>query len=116
MNCSELLRDQRGSLVIEFLFYGVVLQVGLLVAGIQLLNSQSSQLVAESIARHSLRSFVISGTAPDLTANQLLKDYAHAGEATVQISCVPNCDELGAVIAVTVKLGAAKASASMVRY
>lgn len=115
MNFSKTLREERGSALFEFLIFGIVMQLGLLTAGLQILNLQSSQLVAESIARHSLRSYVITGTNPDETVKQLLQDYEITSAPNVQFSCSPNCDELGALVSVVVSIGGAKASASMVR-
>ena len=116
VNFSNFLGEDRGSALFDFLIFGIVLQVGLLTAGLQILNLQSSQLVAESIARHSLRSFVITGTNPEDTAKQLLQEYEITSVPSVQFSCSPNCDDVGAVVSIVVSIGSAKASATMVRY
>lgn len=107
--------SERGSAVIDFVLYGVVLQVGLLMFGLQVFSTQANQLAAESIARHSLRSFVLAGIAPRLTANQVLNDFGVDKKATVQFLCNPDCESEGALLAVKVVVGSSTATAKFLR-
>ena len=55
MRISQRLNADAGSALVEFLVFGLVLQVGILTFFLDLSNQQAGQLAAESIARHGLR-------------------------------------------------------------
>jgi hypothetical protein len=112
---SRLLGDDRGSAIIEFLLYGALLQVSVLMIGTQIIGLQSSQLAVESIARHALRAFVVAGQEPEQTAQSLLRDLGSNKTAVIQLRCHPDCHSDGAVITIKVSLDSAVAEASMVR-
>lgn len=107
--------DDRGSAIIDFLGYGLILQIPILLFAVQLNNLQSNQLVAESIARHSLRSYVLQGIAPQATANQVIRDFAAAGNANTDLSCDPDCLSDGSLIRLRVSFQNATATSVMVR-
>jgi len=50
------IKDERGSSMIDFLGFGLLLQVPVLLLATQLATIHANQLAADSIARHSLRS------------------------------------------------------------
>ena len=112
---SRALRQERGSAIIEFLLYGVLLQVSVLLIGVQVVNLQSSQLAAESIARHALRAFVVAGQQPDQTAQSLLRDFGSTKTADIALRCQPDCYSEGALITIMVSLAGASASSSVIR-
>lgn len=112
---SRSLGDDRGSAIIEFLLYGALLQVLVLMIGTQIISLQSSQLAVESIARHALRAFVVAGQEPEQTAQSLIKDLGSKKTAVIQLRCQPDCHSDGAVITIKVSLDSAVAEASMVR-
>ena len=109
------MNSERGSAVIDFVLYGVVLQAGLLMFGMPIYESQSSQLAAESIARHSLRAYVLSGVGVETSAQQITRDFGIKKNATVKIFCDPDCESDGSVVGVRVSLGNASATSVMVR-
>lgn len=113
------IRAERGSAVIDFVLYGVMLQIGLLLFGLQVFEQQANQLAAESMARHSLRSFALTGTEVQETAVQVLNDFGTATPTSenlrVQLLCEPDCDSEGSVLTVNVKFKRAVASSTLVR-
>ena len=109
------IKGDRGSVIIDFVFFGVFLQLGLLLLATQIIGIQSNQLAAESIARHCLRSFLISGTDPMVTANQILQGFESEEKADVEIKCDDNCELEGTRISVSVKVGLAQASLTAIR-
>lgn len=109
------LADESGSAIIEFLVFGVLLQVGLLTLFLQIVNLQTNQLVAESIARHSLRSFVIYDEEINQTALQIAKDFRVSYVPEVEIFCDPNCSDEGSLLRLNVTVGSAQASSVFVR-
>lgn len=107
----QLLRNDAGSAVLEFLGYGLMLQAAVLVGLVSVTNLQSQQLAAESISRHALRAFVLFDIDPEVTANQLLGDYALGGKPLLKLSCNPDCETIGSVLRLRVSLGDARAEA-----
>lgn len=109
------LKSDAGSAVIEFLAFGLVLQVTVLLALIQVSGVQAQQLAAESIARHSLRAFMLSGTQPEITGEQLSFDLGVAAKPNFALSCTPDCLSDGSVVRLSVQLGSAKSAAVAIR-
>lgn len=109
------INDEAGSAVIEFVLFAVVLQIGLLIYGLQLFGAQSSQLAAESAARHSLRSFILTGTNPEDTAIQVLKDFGMSKKVDVNFTCDPDCNSAGSLVAVKIDVGNFSAVSKAVR-
>lgn len=112
---SRVLRYEGGSALIEFLLYGALLQVSVLLIGLQVIGLQSSQLAVESIARHALRAFVVAGQPPDQTAQSLLTDFGSTKKAAIDFRCQPDCYSEGAIITIRVSLDGTSAESSMVR-
>lgn len=107
--------DDRGSVVLEFLAFGLLLQVSVLMWLINISNLQGQQIAAESVARHSLRAFVLSGTQPQLTGQQILNDFGIKLQPQLSFTCEPDCDSPGSILRLQVGVGAAKAQAVAVR-
>ena len=107
--------SEKGSMVIEFLLYGVFLQIGILVFSLNALSLQAQQLAADSIARHALRSYLVSQIEPEISANQVLHSFQSNSKAVLRLECEPDCSSSGSLVTLWVKLGQATASASAIR-
>jgi hypothetical protein len=114
---TETLRvhDDRGSVVLEFLAFGMLLQVLVLMWLINISNLQGQQIAAESVARHSLRAFVLTGTQPQITGQQILNDFGIKVQPRLKFTCEPDCDSPGSVLRLQVAVGSANAQAVAVR-
>ena len=114
---TETLRfhDDRGSVVLEFLAFGMLLQVLVLMWLINISNLQGQQIAAESVARHSLRAFLLTGTQPQITGQQILNDFGIKAQPRLNVTCEPDCDSPGSVLRLQVAVGAASAQAVAVR-
>ncbi len=115
MSISRSLKSDAGSALVEFLVFGLVLQVGVLALFLELSNQQVGQLATESIARHSLRAFVISEIDPRVTAEQIAADFNLKSEPKLQLICDPNCFSSGSLLRLRVQLQSAEAEAVLVR-
>ncbi len=115
MKNNAVYTDETGSAIIEFLVFGVLLQVGILTLFLQISSLQTSQLVAESIARHALRSFVILDLDPKQTAMQIAQDFKVGVDPELEMLCEPNCFGEGSLLRLKVKVGSAEASSVFVR-
>lgn len=115
MKCNSHLTEETGSAVIEFLGFGLLLQVSVLIGLVQLSNVQAEQIAAESMARHALRAYVLFGIAPEVTGNQLQADLAAQGKPVFSLSCAPDCDSEGSVLRLKAKLGSATSVAVAVK-
>jgi hypothetical protein len=115
VKCRSLFKEETGSALIEFLGFGLLLQVSVLIGVVQLSNFQAQQMAVESIARHALRSYVLFGTAPEDTGEQLLADLGTQGKLIFALACSPDCDAQGSVIRLKVMLGSATSTAVSVK-
>lgn len=104
-----------GSAVLEFVGFGLLLQIPLLMMAINLAEVQQAQFAAEAIARHSLRSFILLGTPISEAADEILADFRITSEPRLLLSCKPigECETSGTLITLEVSLGAAKAVSVM---
>ena len=110
-NSLKFLGDEDGSAVLEFLGFGLLLQVAVLVGLASLTNLQSQQLAAESISRHALRTYVLFGTDPEVTANQLVGDFGLEVRPVLKLTCNPDCQTIGSVLRLRVSIGDSRAEA-----
>ena len=115
MRISRRLHNESGSALIEFLLYGLILQVGALTLFVNLTTLQASQLAAESIARHGLRAFVNSNVDPNETALQVASDFQIQAKPILKLFCDPNCQDQGSTLRLQVKLNSAVASSVFIR-
>lgn len=109
----ERFSDERGSAVLEFVGFGLVLQLLILFAALQITEVQKHQLAAEAIARHALRSLIISDVAVDATANQVATDFGITQAPKLFLACNPDCQTAGALAQLKVVVGKAVAQAAM---
>ena len=105
--------DDSGSAVIEFLGFGVLLQVPILLFTLQLVGLQHDQLAVEAIVRQVARSFVIEGKDPWAAASQVAANFGvRANTLQVHVLCDPtDCSQDGAVMNIQAQVGQASASA-----
>lgn len=114
-NLRHQIPSDSGSAVLEFVGFGLLLQIPLLIIAMSLAEVQQEQFAAEAIARHSLRSFVLAGTPPSETAAEVVTDFRLKAAPILQLSCRPigDCEASGAIITLKVQLGRAQAQSIM---
>ena len=102
-------KDDRGSAVIEFIGFGLMLQIPLVLFAINLVALQHDQLAAEAITRDSLRSYVLLNREPLERAQQLAADYRlDPRRILVTITCKPNdCKGGAAWVFIETRIGLA---------
>lgn len=107
--------DESGSAVLEFVGFGLLLQVPLLMMAVNFAEVQAAQFAAEAIARHSLRSYVLTGASVTETADEIISDFRLSTKPTLQLSCHPigDCNNPGDIVTLRVQLANAKAQSVM---
>ena len=115
MKISYHYASERGSIFLEFLGFGLLLQIFALSLFIQIANLQTYQLAAESIARHGMRSFVSAAVDPNETAAQILNDFGLMSKPDIRMECKPDCFEQGSKILLRVNLNSASAESVWIR-
>jgi hypothetical protein len=109
------INDERGSSMIDFLGFGLLLQVPVLMLATQLATLHTNQLAADSIARHTLRSFVLQDAPVELTARQIAEDFRLKINPVVELDCHPDCISLESILHLNVSVGDARAISVMIR-
>lgn len=111
MPCANF-RSEDGSAVLEFIGFGLLLQIPMLVLVTNLVSHQHDQLAAEAISREALRSYVLLNKEPAKTALELAEEYRISPERIrVTMSCERDeCNEEGAWIFLRTQVGEAVAS------
>lgn len=109
------IRSDRGSSMIDFLGFGLLLQIPVLMLATQLATIQKNQLAADSIARHSLRSFVLQATPVELTARQISADFHLKIQPVVEFDCQPDCTSPESLLRLNVSVDGVRATSVMVR-
>ena len=107
-------KSDEGSVVLEFIGFGLLLQIPILMAVLALSAAQHDQFVAEAIARDSLRSFMLIDKAPESTASEVAKVYGVSVDRVhISIACQDNdCLKAGNKIRVITKVGLMQAEAN----
>jgi hypothetical protein len=110
-------RSDRGSAVLEFAAFGLLLQVPVLAWSVSLITLQHDQLAAEAISREAARSFVLVNRDPAVTASEVASAYRVASDRVqVLVSCqFDDCFSERSWIQVTTRVGSALARASAQR-
>lgn len=113
---ASALVDERGSAVLEFVGFGLLMQIPLLMMSMDLVELQQSQFAAEAVARHSLRSFILLGTPVETTAAEILKDFRLTTNPKLELDCKPstNCAAPGSILTLRVQVGRAQAQSRMI--
>jgi hypothetical protein len=99
--------SESGSVVLEFVGFGLLLQVTLLLVILNLGALQHDQLAAEAISRDSLRAFLLIGKSPNATAAEIAKAYrVDPGSLTITLVCqADDCETEGNRVAVVTRIG-----------
>ncbi len=105
-------RAEDGSAVLEFIGFGLVFQIPLMVIAGNLVAVQHDQLTAEAITRDLLRSYVLSNRDPLAGAAELAAAYrVSPNRIKVSLSCRPtDCNQAKAWVYVTTQIGSISAS------
>jgi hypothetical protein len=113
----KYLAQDQGSAVVEFVGFGLLLQVPLLIVAVTLAQVQLDQFAAEAVARHSLRSYILAGTPIAQSAREVLQDFAVTALPDLQVSCSPSkdCEASGETVSLHVQLGLAQAESIVIR-
>lgn len=111
----KYLSQDNGSAVVEFVGFGLLLQVPLLIVAVSLAQVQQTQFAAEAVARHSLRSYILTGTPIAQSAREILQDFAVTTLPELQLVCSPSsdCGASGETITLHVQLGSVQAESVM---
>ena len=109
----ENFKSDKGSAVLEFVGFGLLFQITILAAALQVAEIQLDQIAAESIARHSLRSFILAAVPIEATAQQVATDFGISKIPNLQLSCEPDCETAGSLANLRVLVGKAVAQSTM---
>ena len=116
MNLSTEILSDRGSAIVDFIGFGVLLQITVLMFSTFALSVQHEQFALEAIARHGIRAHVL---VPDRVntvrvISELVADFGLVQSDIVwNLSCTPdlNCVEPGSIARLQIKLGGLSAEA-----
>jgi len=110
-------RCDSGSAILEFLIFGVAINVALLGFGVQVLEIQKLQLAAESIARNSARNLAQSldvEGARTVAANIAESFGLSVNDISLNLECVPSdCSTSGAIASAQVEISESRAYSAM---
>jgi hypothetical protein len=103
--------DESGSVVLEFVGFGLILRVPILMFVTTLLGLQHDQFAAEAITRDALRSYVLLGKPPIETATEVSQAYrVPMSRVSMVVSCRPHdCEAGDSWVEITTKVGAVTA-------
>ena len=110
-------KDDLGSAVIEFIGFGLLLQIPMLFFAINLVDLQHDQLAAEAITRDALRAYVLLNREPLESARQLAPDYRlDPSRILLTTTCKPNgCNEEKAWVSIETRIGLAASTGALQR-
>lgn len=103
--------DEEGSAVLDFIGFGLLLQLPLVLFANNLVMAQHDQLTAEAITRDALRSLVLLGKEPLETTLELADLYGlPSNRIEVTLTCRPaSCQQEKAWVNVTTRIGDVRA-------
>lgn len=116
MNLSTEVLSDRGSAVVDFIGFGVLLQVPVLMFSTFALSVQHQQFALEAIARHGIRAHVLVPDKGNTTRviSDLVADFGlRQSDIQWSLSCNPDpdCVEPGSIALLQIKLGGLSAEA-----
>jgi hypothetical protein len=119
VNLSTEILSDRGSAIVDFIGFGVLLQIPVLMFSTFALSVQHEQFALEAIARHGIRAHVL---VPDRVntvrvISELVADFGlDQSEVVWNLSCTPdpNCAEPGSIARLQINLGGLSAEALQV--
>lgn len=115
----EKFRDERGSSVVEFLFFGLLANVCILLASLQLGHLQHRQFVVQVVAKQITRAVVHDLKVDSIVsqASAIAKTFGFsADQILIDVQCEPKCDseiEPGALVRVNANFEGQQASSIM---
>jgi hypothetical protein len=112
---TNILSD-RGSAVVDFIGFGVLLQIPVLMFSTVALSLQHQQFALEAIARHSIRAHVLilDKANTSRVVRELAADFGlNPTDLALNLSCTPDptCLEPGSLVRLEIKLGGLSAQA-----
>jgi hypothetical protein len=110
------IRGDRGSAIVDFIGFGLLLQIPVLMFTTLTLSMQHQQFALEAIARHGIRSHVLIPDKVNTTKviSELALDFGiEQSELVWSLSCNPDpkCVEPGSIALLQIKLGGLSAEA-----
>lgn len=110
-------KDDVGSAVLEFIGFGLLLQIPMMLFAINLVALQHDQLAAEAITRDALRSFVLLDREPLERARQLAADYrVDPRRILLTVTCKPtDCNEERSWVSIETRIGLAASIGALQR-
>lgn len=105
-------KGEEGSAVLEFIGFGLLLQVPMVLFASNLVLLQHDQLAAEAITRDVLRSLVLFDAEPSESARESARIYGVSpSRVQVSMSCRPtDCKREQTWVSVKTQIGAVTAS------
>ncbi|MTA83343.1 MAG: hypothetical protein F2552_00395 [Actinobacteria bacterium] len=108
--------SDRGSAVVDFIGFGVLLQISVLMFSTFALSVQHQQFALEAIARHGIRAHVLIPDRGNTTRviSELVADFGLKPsdiEWSLRCNPDPNCVEPGSIALLQIKLGGLSAEA-----
>ena len=119
MKLSTDIRSDSGSAVVDFIGFGVLLQVPVLMFSTIALSLQHQQFALEAIARHAIRAHVLipDNSNTSRVVSELASDFGlNPNELILKLICNPDpsCNEPGSLIRLDVELGGLSAQAMQI--
>ena len=116
MKQSTNLSSDRGSAIVDFMGFGLLLQIPVLMFTTFALSMQHQQFALEAIARHGIRAHVLVPDKASTTRviSELAMDFGlKQSDLVWNLSCNPDpkCIEPGSIARLQVKLGGLSAEA-----
>ena len=116
MKLSTDILSDGGSAIVDFIGFGVLLQIPVLMFSTFALSVQHQQFALEAIARHGIRAHVLvpDRVNTERVISELVADFGlDQSEIVWKLSCTPdpNCVEPGSITLLQIKLGGLSAEA-----
>ncbi len=110
MKLSTDFLSDRGSAIVDFIGFGVLLQIPVLMFSTFALSLQHQQFAIEAIARHAIRAHVLlpDNSSTTSVVSELASDFGYKESDLVwKLSCNPDpkCLVHGSIVRFEVKLG-----------
>lgn len=116
MNIFTEIQQEEGSALVDFIGFGVLLQIPVLLFSIQALSLQNQQFAIEAIARHAIRAHVLASdiTNTQRVVSELAADFGlNKSDLSWNLVCTPDpsCLDTGSLIQFEIKIGGLSAQA-----
>ena len=110
MNLFTEISNDEGSAIVDFIGFGLLLQIPVLIFTTFALSLQHQQFALEAIARHGIRAHVLvpDNASTTMVIHRIAADFGlEPSGLTWLISCNPDpkCGESGSIVRFEIKLG-----------